>query len=227
MEKIAIGKLIDFGRKGIKGRRTLVNNLKTPQVKKDESTGGGNYWVSALSAISNAFIENKNELINEKIDILIDKIEAAEAKITKDMFQQNINILYNFEEYDFQSLKPNVELSYQKEPKNKSIIIIKGLPLFVDPNHVFTFEENGVKKIGAVWFVAKKNGFRPEELATITDILFRYLDTHYSAKFKVDTDFCLVKDVSGLTKISFTQILNAEIRSTLKQTLDEIKELLK
>lgn len=225
MEKIAIGKLIDFGRKGAIARQTIVNNLKMPQVKKDDGSGG-DYWISALSAISNAFIENKNELINEKVDKLIDKIEEAEAKITKDMFQRNINILYNFEDYDFPSLKPNADLTYLKKPKDKSIIIIKGLPLFVNPNHVFTFEENGVKKIGAIWFVAKLNGFRPEELAIVVDILFRYLDTYYSDKFEIDTNFCLVKDVSILNKISYTQIMNAEVRSPLKQTLEEIKELL-
>lgn len=225
MEKIAIGKLIDFGRKGQRARQTIVNNLKTPQVKKDESSGG-DYWISALSAISNAFIENKNELINEKVDKLIDKIEEAEAKITKDMFQRNINILYNFEEYDFPSLKPGADLAYLKKPKDKSIIAVNGLPLYVDPHHVFTFEEDGVKKIGAIWFVAKLNDFKPEELAMIVDILFRYLNTHYSDKFEIDTNFCLVKDVSMLNKISYTQIMNAEVRSPLKQTLEEIKELL-
>lgn len=225
MEKIALGKLIDFGRKGERGRQTLVNNLKTPQVKKDDGSGG-DYWISALSAVSKAFIENKNELINKKIDELIDKIEGAEIKRIKDGYQRNIDILYNFEEYDFPSLKPTADLVYLKKPKDKSVIAVSGLPLYVDPHHVFTFEIDAVKKIGAIWFVAKLNGFRPEELAMIADILFRYLNTHYSDKYEIDTNFCLVKDVSVLNKISYTQIMNAEVRSPLKQTLDEIKELL-
>lgn len=225
MEKIAIGKLIDFGRKGVRGRQTLVNNLKTPQVKKKDSSGG-DYWVSALSAISKAFIENENELINERIDELKDKIEGDKIKRIKDGYQRNIDILYNFEEYDFPSLKPGADLAYLKKPKDKSIIAVDGLPLYVDPHHVFTFEEDGVKKIGAIWFVAKLNGFKPEELAMIVDILFRYLNTHYSDKYEIDTNFCLVKDVSILNKIAYTQIMNAELRSPLKQTLEEIKELL-
>src|SRR5690606_39323086 len=125
MNKITITNLVDFSRKTPVGRQTLVNNLKTPKVKATDEESGGDYWISALSCISRAFVDNRSNPIGDKIDELIDKIEVHEAKITKDMYQRNINILQNFEEFDFETLKPQTELTYHKKPKDKSIVAIK------------------------------------------------------------------------------------------------------
>lgn len=223
MEKISITNLVDFKRKTPKGRQTLVNNLKIPKIKTNDGTGG-DYWISALSTISNVFAEDNNSLINEKIDILLDKIENTTAKISKDMFQRNINILYNFEDYDFAKLKPNVDLTYLKKPKEKSILVVKDLPLYVKPHHVFTFTEDEVKKIGALWFVAKLGSFKPDELAIGTDILFRYLHTNYSDKFEIASNYCLAVDVTNLSTVSYMEIQNEEDKSTLLETLAELKQ---
>lgn len=225
MEKISVTNLIDFKRKTPKGQQTLVNNLKVPKIKADDSTGG-DYWISALSTISNVFEENNNNLINEKIDILIDKIENATAKISKDMFQRNINILYNFEDYDFDQLKPNVDLTYLKKPKDKSIVVVEDLPLYVKPHHVFTFTQDDVKKIGALWFVAKLGSFKLDELVIVTDILFRYLNTNYSDKFEIAIDYCSVVDVTNLSRVSYSEVQNEEEKSTLLKTLAELKRFL-
>lgn len=191
MEKISVSNIVEFGRKKTpESQLTLINNLRKPR-KEDNSDGGGNYWIHSLSTINSTFISEDNNTITEKINILIGKIEAASAKISKDMFQRNINILYNFEDFEFAKLKPKVDLSYLSKPKSKSIIAIKDLPLQAFPTHVFTFNQNGTKKIGAIWFVAKLGGYKENELAIFTDVLFRYLKANYANEFEIDPKSCI------------------------------------
>lgn len=225
MNKITVTDLVDFGRKTPRGRQTLVNNLKTPKVKTPDE-GGGNYWISALSCLAKAFVDNSQNIIDDKIDELIDKIENAKTKKAKDMHQANINILQDFEEYDFTAIKPNAKLVFIKKNKAKSIVDIKKLPLYAMPHHVFSFEKNEIQKIGAVWFVAKKGGFKIEELAMVTDLLYRYLDTNYTSKYEIDMDYCLAVDVNSLNHISYTPISTTEIKSPLMQTVNEMKVLM-
>src|SRR5690606_24708720 len=118
-------------KKSTSAQQTLINNIRAPKKKKDkdDENTGGNYWITSLSSISNAFKLGENTPISDKIEVAIEKMEAASAKITKDMFQRNINILYNFEDFDFSSWKPKAKLSYLKRPKSKSIVIVKGLPI--------------------------------------------------------------------------------------------------
>lgn len=189
MEKITITDLVDFNRKSTKSRQTLINNLKTPKVKSADASGG-DYWISALTCLSKAFVDNAEAVISDKIDQLIAEIETKEYKRTKDRWQRNIHILQDFENFDFSQLKPPAELTYLKKPKDKSIIPISGLPLYAKPHHVFNFEEDDTKKIGAVWFVAKSGGFRQEELAMIVDLLHRYLSSYQSNKYEVASDYC-------------------------------------
>lgn len=225
MNTITVTNLIDFEKKGDKGKQTFVDKLKVPKVS-NPNDGGGDYWISALSCIAKAFKNNSQNVIGDKIDELIAKIETSEAKITKDMYQRNINILQDFEEYDFNTLKPPTELTYLKKPKEKSIVSIKQLPLFVKPHHVFTFEEDNVKKIGAIWFVAKLGGFIDEELAMVTDLLYRYLATNYSDKFEVSMSYTIAVDVNSQHTNSYSFIDNGEIKSILMPLINEIKKLM-
>ncbi|TDQ79761.1 hypothetical protein [Sphingobacterium yanglingense] len=225
MNKITVTNLVDFGRKTPKGRQTLINNLKVPKISNPDD-GGGDYWISALSCLARAFTDNSKNLIGDKIEELIDKIEDAKAKISKDMFQRNINILQEFEDFDFNTLKPQGKLSALKKPKDKSIVVIKRLPLFVKPHHVYSFEENGIKKIGAIWFVAKLNGFRTDELSMVTDLLYRYLDINYSDEFEVSVEYCIAVDVNTPSYIPYSRIENGDIKSALIPTVDEMKKLM-
>jgi|SRR5690606_19133605 len=228
MEKIPVSSIVAFRRKGPAGQQTLINNLRTPKKKeKGEEDSGGNYWITSLSSISNAFKLEENTPITDKIEVAIEKMEAAGAKITKDMFQRNINILYNFEDFDFSSWKPKAKLGYLKRPKIKSIVVVKGLPIQVLPNHVFTFEEDGLEKMGAIWFVAKLGGYQDNELAVFTDMLYRYLDINYAEKFEVAPEFCRSVDVTDVKSINYSQILNKEIPTLLEPTLDSIKAMMK
>lgn len=225
MEKISISNVVEYRRKSSNSQVTFVNNLrKTKEVKN--SDGGGNYWIHSLSTISTVFVSEQNERINEKIDILIEKHDVSTAKISKNMYQRNITILHNFEDFDFSHLKPNFELEYLPKPKDKSILTIEGLPVQILPNHVFTFETNNVKKIGAIWFVSKLDGYRIEELAFFTEAIYRYLSSNYSGKYEIDPDFCLSVDVMNLNNLRYTQILNKKVPVLLNQTLKSIKESL-
>lgn len=225
MEKITITNLIDFRRKNSdRSKQTYANNLKFSKAKsKDQS--GGDYWMSALTAISNKFKENDLSIIPNKIDELIDKIENNKGKNTKDMFQRNVNVLQNFEDFDFTYLKPDAKLTFLKKPKSISIINIENLPIFAKPHHVFTYTINEVKYIGAMWFIAKLNGFKYEEISVVTEILYRYLDINFADKYKVSEDYCTTVDVTDLSMVNYTQI--SKIKSTLIETLDELKSLMK
>lgn len=48
MEKIRIKELIQFRRKSERSRITLVNNLILNKPSVNDSSTGGNYWISSL-----------------------------------------------------------------------------------------------------------------------------------------------------------------------------------
>lgn len=226
MEIIRIKELIKFRRKSERARITQVNNLKLKKALENDSSSGGDYWRSCLSAIANAFKYDDIELLNEKIDLLIEKIKATQVKRIKDQFQRNIDVLYNFGEFDFQGLKPDAELKYLKKPTNKSILDIKGLPIQAKPDHVFTFSINNSNEIGAVWFIAQLDGFDKGELGMFVDILYRYLDKHYSKDYFVNTSYCIAIDVNKAQRLKYKDIEERKIPILLEQTVDDIKNLL-
>ncbi len=102
--------------------------------------------------------------------------------------------------------------------------MLKKLPLYAKPNHVFLFEDNGVKKIGAIWFVAKLDGFTKDELSVITDLLYRYLELNYSDSFEVAANFCIAFDVSTINILSYAQLENKKVKSPLIELVNEINQ---
>lgn len=142
------------------------------------------------------------------------------------MYQRNINILQDFEGFDFNQLKPRSKLIYQKKPKDKSIVAINGLSLFAKPHHVFIFIENDITKIGAIWFVAKLRGLKYDELAMITELLYRYLDGNYSNEYEIANDYCIAVDVNTVNSMNYAQLNHKKIKSPLVQTVGQIKKLL-
>jgi len=225
MEKISISNVVEFKRKKTPASQvTLINKLKNPKPKKENAEEGGNYWVHSLSTIANAFRESTNDLILDKIDVLLDKQEVATSRQTKNMFQKNIDILTRFDEYDFTLIRPNFTLTYLKKPKDKSILVIEDLPIQVLPHHVYIYEEDGIKKISACWFVAKIKEYTFEELAVFNDALYRYLSENYSEEYNVNPEFCIVVDTMNLNVIRYSEIVS---RSTLlNPTLVAMKKLL-
>jgi len=226
MEKIRIKELVQFRRKSERSKITLVNNLKLNKTSEIDSSSGGDYWISCLSAIANSFKYNTIEFLGEKIDLLIEKIRTTEDKRIKNEFQRNVDVLYSFGDFDFQEIKPNAELTFLKKPTDKSILDINGLPIQAKPDHVFTFSINNSEEIGAVWFIAQLDGFDKGELGMFVDILYRYLDKHFSKDFYVNTSYCIAVDVNKAQRISYKDIEEGRIPILLDQTVNDIKKLL-
>lgn len=125
MEKISIKKLIEFRGKNDRTKITFAHNLKKDTIKSEDSSSGGDYWISCLSSIRNAFKYDNIDLLDEKIDLLNAKINVSEIKRIKDQCQRNIDIINSFKEYDFQHLKPNTDLTFLKQLKQNTILDIK------------------------------------------------------------------------------------------------------
>lgn len=223
MKKITVKNLIQFRGKNERTKITFVHNLKKEKEKSDDSSGG-DYWISSLSAIRNSFKYDDKTLLDEKIELLRDKISVTEIKRIKDQFQRNIEIVNSFKDYDLSHLKPNTEIIFIKQVKTNSLLKIKELPIEAKPCHVFTFSESKSEEIGGVWFIAKLNGFEKSELGMFADILYRYLDKHYSKDFYVNPDYCIAVDLYNAQEINYSDIKNGEIPILIDSTIDDLKK---
>ncbi|WP_296311298.1 hypothetical protein [Winogradskyella sp. UBA3174] len=226
MEKIPIAKIVEFRRKKSESTKmTLLKNLKKTKEKKDNSNGG-DYWTTSISSISQYFKDENQDIILDKIDDLLGRHDLTKSKTSKIMYQKNIEILHNFEDFNFESFKPKSKIKYISKPVEKSIIKILDLPIQVRPQHVYTYEENGIDKIGATWFVAKKDGFETAEIGIFTEALFEYLDINYSNKYEIDPIYCIAIDVTNLIDVRQNQIFKKEVPSLLNSSLEAIKKML-
>lgn len=225
MKKITIKEIIDFRRKSQKSRQTFIKNLG---IKKEKVTiePGGDYWISSISAVSRAF-KNKNRMeITNKIDDLLQDIENTDYKRTKIMYQRNADILYNFEDYNFEILRPMHEISFLKKPEILSIIDILKLPVKINPHHVYTFEQEGVKYIGGLWITCKLGGYTYQELASYTEGLYKYLNKHYSQEYKISSEYCISLDITSGNKVCYSEIENGTYIPILESTIELIKEVI-
>ncbi|PAM93146.1 hypothetical protein B4N84_19375 [Flavobacterium sp. IR1] len=223
MEKITVKDLIRFRGKNDRTKITLVKNLNKEKVKSADGSGG-DYWISCLSAIRNTFKYGNVNLLDEKIELLEDKIRVEIDKKNKDQFQKNLDIVNNFKDYDFQHLKPIGDLVFLIQQKDRSIINIKGFPIESKPCHIFTFSNNKSEEIAGVWFVAQKEGFTKNELGMFADMIYRYLDKHYSKDFYVNPDYCIAVDLFNGQELSYSEIQNGKVPVLIDSTLDDLKE---
>lgn len=222
IEKISLAKVVEFKRRNDRSRATLINNLNKTR-KETTSEEGGDYWIISRSAIGNAFKNNNNDLILEKIDEVVEKRNNATATISKDMYQRNITILNSFDNFDFSDFKPDTKLNYL--PKSQTIISIKGVPVQIRPSYVFSYKEKNIDKIGAIWFVGKLEQFDLGEIALFTDALYRYLKFNYR-KFEIEPRYCVALDLVTKQSVNYVQIQNEKIHSDLDLILRAIKKLL-
>lgn len=228
MEKITIKNLIEFKRKNDKTRITFINNLKNSNVSDVEkkSEQGGDYWISCISALASIFKTDNKDFIREKNEYLQSKVNSTSDLRVKQRFQKNIDLLSRFEDFDFNYIKPKIDLKYYKKPDEKSILRINGLPIQVSPNHVFSYVNNDIIEIGAVWFIAQKNGFAKNELAIFCDMIYRYLSVHYPNNFIINPNYCVAVDVFKTQYVNYNHILNNNISSSLENTVEELLILL-
>lgn len=224
MKKVTVKNLIEFRGKNKRTKLTFVHNLKK-EKKKSEESSGGDYWISCLSAIRNSFKENDETLLDEKIELLREKIRVTEIKRIKNQFQRNIDIVESFKDLDLKNLKPKNELTFLKQPKIKSLLDINGLPIESKPCHIYTFSENNSEEIGGIWFVAKLNGFKKSELGMFADILYRYLEKNYSKDYYVNPDYCVAIDLFKGQEIKYSEIKSGNFPILIDSTIAELKKV--
>ena len=223
MKKVTVKDLIKFRGKNDRTKITFVNNLKQEKTKSDDDSGG-DYWISALSAIRNTFKNDDINLLDEKIELLLSKIETYDDKRIKDQFRRNLEIVSNFKEYDFEHLKPEAEIEILKQKKYQSLLTIKGLPIEAKPCHIYSFSIDKSEEIGGIWFVAQLDGFKKSELAMFADILYRYLKKNYAKEYFVNAKYCIAVDLYNGQDVSYKDIQEGKIPVLIESTLDDFKK---
>lgn len=222
MKKISVNNIILFRKKSAQSQKTFIKKI----VKKSEikTEGGGNYWVRSLSAMSKAFKFKSTTPIKEKITEILELFNTKLSNQTKDMHQRNLEILHNYEEFEFSKWIPE---NYQilSKTNNKSIIYIETIPVQILPNQIFSYEKTGIEYLGAVWFVAKLEQYTKEELGLFAEALYIYLSNNYNEQYMISTENCLVIDVLYKIEVNYKMVIDLKIPSILNSTLDEINKI--
>ncbi len=223
INKLPIKKLVEFRRLSDKRQSNFAQRLKFP--KESNPDGGGDYWIPSISGLSNAYKSNSNLIVKEKLEELLNKLEVTKHNNTRKMYQRNIDILYNYEDFDFSTWRPISNLEFVKH-KSSEPIVIKNIPIQTTPSHVFSFGKKEKPSIGAIKFVTWQEGFHPIDLGIFSDATYRYLSEHYSKKYIVDPDFCLTIDAPQVRLVTYKQVLNGEISSSLDVLIDKLNKYL-
>ena len=226
MKKITIDNLIEFRRKKSDNTKFTVLHKSQKEKVKKPGESGGHYWVCCISAANNVFKTDDKGFLNLKIEELRKWIEETENEGSKKRWQQSIEIISNLEDYDFTILKPSTEMKILKKPSDKSLLKINDLLLEAEPHHVFSYTNNDFDEIGAVWFVAKKDGFQKSELAMFSDIIFRYLTANFADKFKINPKLCIAVDLFNAQEVNYEQLLNGDVNYLLDTVIDDVKAAL-
>ncbi len=222
MNKISVKNIIGFRKKSDKSKETFLASLN--KVKKIDSEGGGNYWVRSISALSNTFKSNDNQNIKDKIADISHDFNNSKLRQTKDMYQRNLAILYNYEDFEFSTWYPNKTFKILEKANKKSIIEINKIPVQVLPNQVFSFTKNKIDYVGAIWFVAKLDGYSKAEFGIFAEAIFHYLSNNFSKKYEVSPENCLIVDVLNIDEVNYQMVLDNKIPALLKETLKSIRE---
>ncbi len=227
MKKISINELVDFSKKSSRSKQTFIKNLILGKEKANTGSGG-DYWISCISAVKKCYKWNNFQPSADKREELAKKSEETNYTRTLEMYKRNIDILLTFEKSDLEKWRPSKKIEYiQKLPKKDSILRIKELEIKVNPNYIFKFKKDETKVIGAIWFIAKIDGFKKEELGMFADALYRYLEFYYSEKYVIDPKYCIAVDLVNGSDINYSQVTKSETPKILDSILDEIRDLTK
>lgn len=224
MIKIGIKKIVEFNRDTDRSKASLIRRTQKP--KENKSDGGGNYWVRSLSAIVNACKENDNSYVSGKISEISELMVPDMLNKTKNMHNRNIQILHNFEDFDFEGLKPSVPITYLGGLRSNSTINTQGLLLQLIPSVVFSYKLGDALHVGAVLFLAQLQGYSKQELELVCEALFRYLKVNYSEDHEIDRRYCRVVDVMEVKTVAHADINANKISKKLNETVKAILKLM-
>lgn len=228
MERIRVKELIEFRNRTDKSKKSYAYRLKNRKPKeksKSESEKGGDYWVTSTSCISNVAKNGSKDLYYDKINELGFKYENTVDKRIKTMYQRNIEILHSFIDIDLEDLKPKDEFKLKSVPKQLKVINVDDFPIFIDPNLLFSFENEGKNYIGAIWLVPQLNGFRKNELGMFCELLYKFLLKNFGNEYQVSENYCIVIDTFNAQIINYLDLLSGNIPFLVKKTLKELEEL--
>lgn len=223
INKIALKKLVEFGRLSEKRQANFANQLKVPKVTSP-TDGGGDYWKRSTSGLSNAFKDNDSARIAEKIEAVVSVYQSATNELTKKMYERNLDILHNYVNFDFVNLRPAGEVKFLT--KSKEPLTIDNVPLQILPHHVFIFGKDEGVKVGAIWFVAWLERFSKEDLGIYAEAQFNYLSNVYAKHYIVDPRYCLTVDILTMETVNYNEILQGKIKSRLQSSVDSLNKYL-
>jgi hypothetical protein len=221
MKKISVKNIVVFRNKSEKNQKTFLNNLN--KEKDVNAEGGGDYWVRSLSALSASVKEKSAEPVKNKITDISGDLTPNLTKQTKDMYTRNLDVLHNYESFDFENWLP-VDYKILSKVSKKAIIDIDDVPVQITPSQVFQFESNDVKYVGAVWFLAKLDNFKRPELGVFAEALHIYLDSNFGENYQISSERCLVVDVLSKEEVNYKMLIDGDIPYLLIETLQSIKE---
>ena len=226
MKEISVKDLIDFRRKSDRSKETFIQKLNYSAGGEIEPASGGDYWVRSLTALSRAFKEGDNSIIVERIKNILEDYQPNMSDKTKTMYDRNLQILYNYEDFDFGELKPTNEIVILEKLRKKGVLSMQGLPVKVLLHQLYSFEnEEGNDSLGCVLFLAKLQPYQPTELGIFAEAVFNFLNANYAEKFTISPEDIRILDVMTGTKISYQNVLDGAVPSLLSSTLDEIVKL--
>jgi hypothetical protein len=224
-KKVSVMELVRFRRLSERSQATFANNLKIPKKpKSDNSDSGGNYWVRSVSCVSNAFKKNDNKLIQNKIDEITNAYNSAKLERTRTMQKRNLEILYNYINFDFASWWPTDNIQILANPQ--LTLTIKGIPLQVIPSCIFSYENDGEKNVGGLWFVCWLDGFKHDDLGIFSESLFRYLSFLFEKPYKVEPKDCYIVDISTMDRSTYQELLDGKVDPMLEKTINTLNKYL-
>lgn len=226
--KIKIKEIVDFKGYGQRKKKNFITKLKLPVavIEVKEKSDARDYWVRSISAIIASCKANNNEKIVQKItDIERDKNGTTNRR-TIQQYDNNLKILSTFRDFNFRDLFPENYKILEKGLKKGEIIIQNDFEIKVQISLPFTFEIGEVTKVGAIWFVAIKNGYKRSQLGIFAELAFNFLSSNYSESYEVCPENILIVDAYSTRSVSYSMLQSGEIPSELQSTLSEIQTLL-
>jgi hypothetical protein len=224
MKKLSVQALIEFRGKSDRSKKIFVEKMKSTKIESPDA-GGGDYWVTSFSAVCNSYKNNDLTIIDQKIEELKDRITSSVHTISKNMYQKNITNLLTYKNLDLTKLRPPGKLSFLKKSSTDTLLTLRGLEIQTKPSHIFSFGKED-ENIGAIWFTAKKEGYRIDQVGMFCEMLYRFLRHNYSKKYTLLSRFCIAVDlVSGQT-VNYGAIESGAVAPLITATLADINRLI-